>query len=182
MTGTPAPDPFTDRQLQALERIVEDLVAERLSARLAAAEGIRDIRLAKTVERSSSYPTSGDTFWIRFLDCAFATSGGAGTTTLTSLERTDEGDTDDSDDVLAREINGNYVEEGAIVFALWQRGLSGGPSSYGEWWIARGSKHATCIDDLDGVVLDDLTTSTSPSYVLGLDSSGCLVKVEVDTC
>lgn len=132
--GAPTPDPFSDRQLRAIERLVDRIVAQRISQRLASHEMHRDIRLAKTVEASSSYPTSGNTFWIRFLDCAFNPLS-AGSSTLTQLERTAEGDTDDSADVLAREINGLYLPEGTLVFALWQRGLSGDPSSYGEWWI-----------------------------------------------
>jgi hypothetical protein len=133
--GAPTPDPFSDRQLRAIERLVDRIVAQRISQRLAAHEMHRDIRLAKTVQASSSYPTSGNTFWIRFLDCAFNPLS-AGSSTLTQLERTAEGDTDDSADVLAREINGLYLPEGTLVFALWQRGMSGDPSSYGEWWIS----------------------------------------------
>lgn len=132
--GAPTPDPFSDRQMQVIERVLDRLVAQRISQRLATPEMHRDIRIAKTVQASSSYPTSGNTFWIRFLDCAFNPLA-AGNSTLTQLERTAEGDTDDSADVLAREINGLYLPEGTLVFALWQRGLSGDPSSYGEWWI-----------------------------------------------
>lgn len=130
MTGTPTPDPFPDRQLRVLERVVSHLVAQQLGQRLAAAELHRDVRLAKTVQASSSYPTSGNTFWIRFLDASFSPSS-AGSTTLTTYERTAEGDSDDAADCLAREINGLYLPEGTLVFALWQRPASG----TGEWWL-----------------------------------------------
>lgn len=138
MAGAPTPDPFTDRQLLAIEQTIDRLVTQQLSQRLASHKFHRNIRLAKTVEHSSTYPVSGDTFWVRFLDCAFNPLS-AGSTTLTALERTAEGDTDDSADVLAREINGQYLAQGTLVFALWQRGLSGDPSSYGEWWISAGA-------------------------------------------
>lgn len=134
MTGTPTPDPFTDRQLQAIARLVDREVTRRLATRFAASERHRNIRLAKTVEADSQYPSSGNTFWIRFLDGAFNPLA-AGSSTLTLVERTAEGDTDDAADVLAREINGLYVPKGILVFAMWQRGISGDPSSYGEWWI-----------------------------------------------
>jgi len=39
-----------------------------------------------------------------------------------------------------------------------------------------------CISSLDGHVLDDLAVETAPAYVLGVDSNGCLVKIEVDEC
>jgi hypothetical protein len=135
MTGAPTPDPFTARQLRAVEQLVyREFSRLAETFRPPGGEDHRDIRLAKTVEASSSYPTSGNTFWIRFLDCAFNPLS-AGSTTLSEVERTDEGDSDDAADVLAREINGLYVPEGTIVKALWQRGVSGAPSSYGEWWI-----------------------------------------------
>jgi len=135
MTGTPTPDPFSERQLQAITRLVTDELTRILSAgRFARAEYVRDVRLAKTVPRAGSYPSSGDTFWIRFVDCGF-TPVAPGSTTMTCQERTAEGDTDDADDVVAREINGNYVAEGQYVFALWQRGVEGDPGDYGEWWI-----------------------------------------------
>lgn len=140
MTGTPTPDPFPDRQLRVLERIVSRLVSQQLGQRLAAAELHRDIRLAKTVQASGSYPASGDTFWIRFLDASFSPAA-AGSTTLTEYERTAEGDTDDAADCLAREVNGLYLPVGTLVFALWQRPATG----TGEWWIfAGGQKKPKC--------------------------------------
>jgi hypothetical protein len=134
MSGAPTPDPFTERQLQAIARLVDRELARLTSAgRFARAEHPREVRLAKTVERDGDYPTTGDTFWIRFVDCGF-TPLAAGNSTMSCTGRTAEGDTDGADDVLAREINGNYVDEGTYVFALWQRGLAD-PDSYGEWWI-----------------------------------------------
>jgi hypothetical protein len=135
MTGAPTPDPFTERQLQAIARLVESEV-NRISTtgRLARGENVRNVRLAKTVSRDGSYPTTGDTFAIRFVDCGF-TPVEPGSSTMTCSDRTEEGDTDDADDVIAREINGDYVEEGTYVFAMWQRGVEGDPDDYGEWWI-----------------------------------------------
>ena len=135
MSGAPTPDPFTERQLQAITRLVDREAARMVSSgRFPRAEHARDVRLAKTVSRSGVYPSSGNTFWIRFVDCGF-TPKSAGSTTISCTERTAEGDTDDADDVIAREINGNHVAQGTYVFALWQRGLEGDPDDYGEWWI-----------------------------------------------
>jgi len=135
MTGAPTPDPFTERQLQAVARLVDREVTRIASAgRFALAENVRDVRLAKTVSRGGTYPGTGDTFAIRFVDCGFSPKT-PGATTMTCKERTAEDDTDDADDVIAREINGEYVDEGKYVFALWQRGLEGDPDDYGEWWI-----------------------------------------------
>ena len=92
MTGAPTPDPFSERQLQAIARMVTDELTRILgSGRFARAEYVRDVRLAKTVSRSGSYPSSGDTFWIRFVDCGF-TPVTPGSTTMTCQERTAEGD------------------------------------------------------------------------------------------
>lgn len=135
MSGAPSPDPFSERQLQALTRIVDRQLANLLSAgRPARAEYVRDVRLAKTVSRGSSYPEEGDTFWIRFVDCGFSPKE-PGTSTMSCTDRTAEGDSDGADDVLARELNGHYLEEGTYVYALWQRGVTGDPEDYGEWWI-----------------------------------------------
>lgn len=135
MAGAPTPDPFTARQLQAIARLVDHEITRYASAgRLPRAEFVRDVRLAKTVSRDDEYPEDGDTFWIRFVDCGF-TPLAAGDSTMTCSDRTAEGNTDGADDVLAREINGNHIDEGTYVFALWQRGLAGDPASYGEWWI-----------------------------------------------
>jgi hypothetical protein len=135
MTGAPTPDPFTERQMQAIASLV-DAEINRISTagRLARGENVRNVRLAKTVSRDGSYPTSGDTFAVRFVDCGF-TPVEPGSSTMTCSDRTEEGDTDDADDVIAREINGDYVEEGTYVFAMWQRGVEGDPDDYGEWWI-----------------------------------------------
>lgn len=133
MAGAPTPDPFTDRQLQAIARLVDREVTRRLNARFASGERHRDIRLAKTVSVDDEYPTTGNTFAIRFLDCAF-TPLTPGSSTITQVERTAEGDTDDASDVIARDICGILPPEGAIVFAMWQRGISGDPDTYGEWW------------------------------------------------
>lgn len=135
MTGVPTPDPFTERQLMAITRIVNaEINRIATPGRLARAEHIRDVRLAKTVSRDGSYPATGNTFAIRFVDCGF-TPVEPGSSTMSCSDRTDEGDTDDADDVIAREVNGEYVEEGTYVFALWQRGVEGAPDDYGEWWI-----------------------------------------------
>lgn len=172
MSGAPvidpfaSPDPFTDRQIAAVERIVDRLVAEKVAMRLAAREDHRDVRLAITVEQSGTYPSTGDTFAIRFLDCAFSPLT-PGSSTLTSLERTAEGDTDDSADVIAREINSTYVEEGTLVFALWQRGVSGSPSSYGEWWIvaaSTGQKKQFCEFIMDDILTQSDATVTGTIY------------------
>lgn len=39
-----------------------------------------------------------------------------------------------------------------------------------------------CVSELDGVVLDDLPTETSPSYALTIDSLGCLAKTAIGSC
>ncbi len=135
MTGAPTPDPFTERQLQAIVRIVNAEIARIATpGRLARADNVRDVRLAKTVSRDGTYPATGNTFAIRFVDCGF-TSVAPGSSTMSCTERTTEDDANNADDVIAREINGEYVEEGTYVFALWQRGVQGSPSNYGEWWI-----------------------------------------------
>lgn len=135
MTGAPTPDPFTERQLQAIARIVNAEVARIATpGRLARADSVRNARLARTVSRDGTYPTTGDTFAIRFIDCGF-TPVEPGSSTISCVDRTTEDDTNDADDVIAREINGEYVEEGTYVFAYWQRGVEGDPADYGEWWI-----------------------------------------------
>lgn len=135
MSGVPTPDPFPERQLQAITRLVDREVRRIVSAgRLARAEYVRDVRLAQTVASGGSYPGSGDTFTIRLVDCGF-TPVAPGSSTMTCQDRTAAGNTDGAADVVAREINGQYVEEGTYVFALWQRGLEGDPDDYGEWWI-----------------------------------------------
>lgn len=135
MTGAPTPDPFTERQLQAIARIVNAEIARiATSGRLARGDNVRDARLAKTVARDGTYPSAGNTFAIRFVDCGF-TPVAPGSTTMSCADRTTEDDTNDADDVIAREINGQYVEQGKYVFALWQRGVAGDPDNYGEWWI-----------------------------------------------
>lgn len=180
MTGAPTPDPFTDRQLQAISRLVDREVTRRLSLRLAASERHRDIRLAKTVEADSQYPDTGDTFWIRFLDCAF-TPLEAGSSTLSQVERTAEGDTDDAADVLAREINGEYLTEGTLVFALWQRGLSGDPDEYGEWWIqaAIGGIHWITFELTEALTTSDASASADVTggYGPGVPADATAVTV-----
>jgi hypothetical protein len=136
MSGAPTPDPYTDRDLKRLERMIADQIAQQFSQRLAVHMPSREIFLAKTVQRSSSYPSSGDTFSIRLLDAYFS-SLTPGSTTMTTTERTSESDAEDAADVTAREINGQYLPEGTHVFAMWQRG-SQDPGSYGEWWISAG--------------------------------------------
>lgn len=126
---------FTPRQLAAIRRIIDNRVAtERAAFRAVSGDSIRNLRLAKTVSRDGSYPSTGNTFAIRFVDCGFSAVS-PGTSSLSCSERTAEGDTSDADDVIAREINGQYVAEGTYVAALWQRGVQGSPSNYGEWWI-----------------------------------------------
>lgn len=39
-----------------------------------------------------------------------------------------------------------------------------------------------CVSVLDGVDLSELPVESSPSYVLGLDSMGCLVRIPVGSC
>lgn len=138
MAGAPTPDPFTARQVQAIARLVDQQLTRVMSmVRLAAASGsARDVRLAKTVKRDDTYPETGDTFAIRFVEAAF-TPLTPGSTTMSTEERTAEGDEEGDDDVIAREINGNYVAEGTYVYALWQRGIED-PAEYGEWWIMSG--------------------------------------------
>ena len=134
MTGTPTPDPFTDRQLEVIQRQINSEVSRQLiGTRFAASEDSRDIRLAKTVKQGGKYPSSGNTFAVRFVDCGF-TPKAPGTSTMSCTERTAEGDTDGAADVIARTIDGEYRSEGTYVFALWQRG-TGDPSTDGEWWI-----------------------------------------------
>jgi len=128
-------EPFTPRQVAAIRRIIDRRVtSERAAFRATVGDRIRNLRLARTVSRGGTYPTSGNTFAIRFIDCGF-TPVAPGTSTMTCSDRTAEGNTDDADDVIAREINGEYVEEGTYVVALWQRGVEGDPAGYGEWWI-----------------------------------------------
>lgn len=138
MSGVPTPDPFPERQLQAITRLVDREVRRILTAgRLARAEYARDVRLAQTVERSGSYPTSGDTFAIRFVDAGF-TPRTPGSSDISSQDRTAEGDGGGADDVIARSVSGSYIAEGEYVVAMWQRGLEGDPDDYGEWWIVSG--------------------------------------------
>lgn len=130
-----APDPNLARRVRQMERQIAKLEHRLLTQSMSSgAFDVANLRIAKTVERSSSYPTtSANTFWIRFLDGYFSLSGGAGAKTPTWDERTDEGDTDDADDVLAHSLGG-FIPEGTIVTALWQRGTVD-PSANGEWWI-----------------------------------------------
>lgn len=70
-------------------------------------------------------------------------------------------------------VTGSYVPVTRTKSGAWII-----TSAYNE--LATGT--ASCTSSLDGITLLDLDTDTSPGYVLGLDSSGCLVKIEVGTC
>lgn len=123
------------RQLAAIKRIVDNhLAAERSALKAAVGDSVRNLRLAKTVSRNGSYPATGNTFAIRFLECGFSPVA-PGESSIACQDRTGEDDTNDGDDVIAREINGIYVPQGTLVAALWQRGVQGSPDTYGEWWI-----------------------------------------------
>lgn len=39
-----------------------------------------------------------------------------------------------------------------------------------------------CVVEIDGNRFDELHTETNPSYVIGIDANGCLVKVPVGVC
>ena len=157
MTGAPAPDPLSPRQLQIVQRLIQQRSATELSRlRLGRGEHIRNLRLAQTVQRDGSYPATGDTFAIRFLDCGFSPRS-PGSSTQDCQDRTAEGDTDGADDVIAREINGQYVPEGTYVAALWQRGLEGDPEEYGEWWIRLKGGLGECWIFEDNFAKEDTT-------------------------
>ena len=55
MTGTPTPDPFSERQLQAITRMVtEELTRILGTGKIAQAKKVQDDRLTKTIPRDRS--------------------------------------------------------------------------------------------------------------------------------
>jgi hypothetical protein len=92
----------------------------------------RWVYLAKTIkgEEEATYPTSGNTFGLQFIDREFAPTEGSQTAT----DRTRSA----SSQAVGRTIDGSYIEEG-IVVACAPAPPPPGTSGKGRWHILTGS-------------------------------------------
>lgn len=123
---------------------MEDIIAVMLdqlddSLRIATPTDFRDVFLARTaIKPGGTYPGSGNTFWIEFLDGYFTDASGAQTPTWETRGL--------ADGVHAHNIDNEYVNEGTMLFAVWQQGTN--DETDGEWWFQRAAGGGGGTDDL----------------------------------
>lgn len=159
MTGLGSP--YSDRRrLQELETRVSSTLAqiERMTGRVSREANVRQVRLARTVAASASYPAEpANTFPIIFLDTEFPQAEGEQTPTYT--ERSEEYQ------AFAFNKTDRYLEEGTEVFVVKFQSLDG---DY-EWWI---------IDTVDEEVQLNLVRFTLTASL----SPGGTASATVDAC
>jgi hypothetical protein len=126
--------PNNTRRIEQLEQrlAAQDLLIRGLIGREKRGTGKRWAYQAQTIRTdgaypSGSYPTSGSTFALKFLDREFtATAGGAGTVTEHPRSATEQ--------VVGRTINGQWVLEDERVLVFFQPPPPG-TTGKGKWWI-----------------------------------------------
>lgn len=137
----PAPDHRLAVRIAELEaRVAElDRLLQRAGRPMRRTQA-RDVRLARTIKDpvSGTYPTTGETFWIEFLDSYFTATAGSSPATHATRKT----------NVVAHNLRGAFLPEGTVVEAMWQRGLAGGDK--GQWWIdlIGGTVPAKCTADI----------------------------------
>lgn len=110
-----------ERQLAEQERLIRSLIGRR-----DAGAGTRYFYQAKTIKIGETYPTSGATFGLQFLDREFTRAEGSSTVT--------EHPRSDLSQAVGRTVNGQWVLEGEIV-RVWPAKPPPGTSGKGSWWI-----------------------------------------------
>jgi hypothetical protein len=110
-----------EQQLKQQERLIRSLLDRR-----DAGAGTRYFYQAKTIKIGETYPASGATFGLQFLDREFVRDEGQ--TTVTDHPRSD------LSQAVGRTVNGQWVLEGEIV-RVWPAKPPPGTTGKGSWWI-----------------------------------------------
>jgi hypothetical protein len=124
----PVPEKSLLKRIEQLEQICQrqQELIDSFGGRDARGLDRRWVYLAKTIKVGATYPTSGNTFGLQFIDREFSPLEGNQTATDRTRSATSQ--------QVGRTLDGSYIEEGTVI-ACVPAPLPPGTSGKGRWHI-----------------------------------------------